>query len=110
LIELHNLSFNYSDTLIVDSLNLKLEDNQIVTIMGHSGCGKSTVLRLIAGLEKPSSGSYFINGNSNSTSIIKNMRFAFQDYDAFPWMTVYKNMLLGGAVETNIASDSFTAL
>ena len=51
-----NLSFSYNDTLIFDNFNLDIEENSICTVVGSSGCGKTTLLKLIANLEKPSNG------------------------------------------------------
>jgi len=98
IVELKNVSFTYSDTLVVKDLNLAIEDVQIVSIMGPSGCGKSTVLRLLSGLEKPQSGECLFEGHILERPSQK-LRFSFQDFDAFPWRTVKENLLLGGASE-----------
>lgn len=105
LVELKNVSFAYSETLVVKDLNLAIEDAQIVSIMGPSGCGKSTVLRLLAGLEKPIFGDCLFDGKKIDRPS-PNLRFSFQDFDAFPWKTVEDNLLLGGASK-NERSNAF---
>ena len=105
LIELKNVSFSYSETLIVKNLDLTIEDKQIISIMGPSGCGKSTILRVIAGLEKPVSGKCLFK-NKSVDRPSPDLRFSFQDFDAFPWKTVKNNLLFGGASE-NIDSEAF---
>lgn len=96
LIELKKAEFAYVDVAVVGPLDLAIETGQIISIMGPSGCGKSTVLRLISGLEKPTGGRCFFNG-ANLEQSSPQLRFSFQDYDAFPWRTVRQNLLLGGA-------------
>jgi ABC-type nitrate/sulfonate/bicarbonate transport system ATPase subunit len=96
ILELQNVSFSYSDILVVNNLDLAIEASGIVSIMGPSGCGKSTVLRLMSGLEKPSLGRCLFDGKQLDQPSPK-LRYSFQDFDAFPWRTVRQNLLLGGA-------------
>ena len=86
----------------VDDLNLVIEDNAFVTLLGPSGCGKTTTLRMIAGLETPTSGRITIGDrvvfdSEKGINIPANKRkvgFLFQNYALWPNMTVYKNCLL----------------
>jgi NitT/TauT family transport system ATP-binding protein len=55
-VKIVNLSFSYNDTKIFDNFNLDIEENSICTVVGSSGCGKTTLLKLISNLEKPSGG------------------------------------------------------
>ena len=87
----------------VDDLNLVIDDNAFVTLLGPSGCGKTTTLRMIAGLETPTSGHITIGGrvvydSEAGINIPPNKRkvgFLFQNYALWPNMTVYQNISFG---------------
>lgn len=95
-IKINNLSFAYKDQpdrLILKEIDLEVEHGEFVCLLGQSGCGKSTFLRLLAGLEDPSSGEIKMNdkplkGASLDRSVV------FQDYGLFPWMTAGENIML----------------
>lgn len=96
IFELRDINQTYGDKVIIDGLDLSIEDKpnrgELNVIMGESGCGKSTVLRYMAGLQKPTSGEIIYKGKPKS----KSDRFAmvFQRYSSFPWYTVEKNIAL----------------
>ena len=77
--------------------NLHVEDGEFLVIVGPSGCGKTTTLRLIAGLEEPTSGKIFIGGKlvNNIEPKDRNIAMIFQHYALYPHMTVYDNMAFG---------------
>ncbi len=87
----------------VDDLNLVIDDNAFVTLLGPSGCGKTTTLRMIAGLETPTSGKITIGDrvvfdSAEGINIPANKRkvgFLFQNYALWPNMTVYQNISFG---------------
>ena len=87
----------------VDDLNLVIEDNAFVTLLGPSGCGKTTTLRMIAGLETPTSGKITIGDtvvydSEQGINIPPNKRkvgFLFQNYALWPNMTVHDNIAFG---------------
>ena len=87
----------------VEHLDLKLEDNAFVTLLGPSGCGKTTTLRMIAGLETPTSGRITIGDkvvfdSEEGINVPANKRkvgFLFQNYALWPNMTVYQNISFG---------------
>lgn len=87
----------------VDDLNLVIEDNAFVTLLGPSGCGKTTTLRMIAGLETPTSGKITIGDtvvydSQEGINVPPNKRsvgFLFQNYALWPNMTVYENIAFG---------------
>ncbi len=92
------LSFEYESNGLkykaLDRINLKIEDGEFVCILGHSGCGKTTLLNIAAGLLKPSDGKVFVDdkevdGPGLDRSVV------FQHYSLFPWMTVKKNVMFG---------------
>lgn len=63
MIELNNISFSYGEAEVLKNLSLKVRDGECVCIKGESGCGKTTALRLIAGLEVPTSGTVTADGD-----------------------------------------------
>ena len=102
-IELTHITKRWGGYYAVDDLNLVIEDNAFVTLLGPSGCGKTTTLRMIAGLETPTSGKITIDGvtvfdSEAGINVPANKRrvgFLFQNYALWPNMTVYKNIAFG---------------
>ena len=84
MLEFKSVTFSYGKKKVLSDLSFRLERGEILAIMGESGCGKSTVLNLIAGLRKPQSGSIVCNTNRIS--------YAFQEPRLFPWLTVEENL------------------
>jgi len=99
IIELHNVNQTYDNgkTMIIKNLNLLIEDKpnqgQFVIVLGASGCGKSTILRYIAGLQRPSNGEVLIKAKPREET--DRIGMVFQQYSSFPWMTVMENVALG---------------
>ena len=82
---------------IIKNLNLEIEDGSFTVLLGASGCGKSTILRMVAGLEKETSGDIHI-GNKNMKNIDpgdRNIAMVFQNYALYPTMTVKENIEFG---------------
>ena len=75
-IELNNVSFRYNETmpLVVDDLSLKIRPGQYVAIVGSTGCGKSTLMRLMLGFEKPQKGAVYYDGRDLNTIDLKSLR------------------------------------
>jgi ABC-type sugar transport systems, ATPase components len=102
-IVLTNVVKRWKDFYAVDHLNLKMDDNAFITLLGPSGCGKTTTLRMIAGLETPTSGKITIGDrvvfdSEMGINIPPNKRkvgFLFQNYALWPNMTVYQNISFG---------------
>lgn len=80
----------------IDHLDLEVSDGEFFTLLGPSGCGKTTTLRIIAGLETPSSGKVFIGGRDYTNTHPRNRDVAmvFQSYALYPHMTVKENLVL----------------
>lgn len=94
-IDIENLSFAYENgnNLILKDISTHIDSGEFVCILGQSGCGKSTMLRLLAGLENPTEGAIFIDGKEiNGTSLSRGV--VFQDYGLYPWMTAGENIML----------------
>ena len=100
---LKNITKKWGDSIAVDNLNMVIKDRGFVTLLGPSGCGKTTTLRMIAGLETPTSGEIIIDGVTvfdskkgiNISPAKRNVGFLFQNYALWPHMTVYKNIAFG---------------
>ena len=96
-LSIENLDFSYGKTQVVKNFSLQVEEGSFTTLLGASGCGKTTLLRLISGFLEPDSGKIKINGKTIN-GILPNKRkigFVFQDYALFPHLTVEQNLLYG---------------
>ena len=93
-IELRNVSKKFGGVAAVSGVNLSVKEGELVALLGPSGGGKTTVLRMISGLETPTEGDIFIRGQRvNDISVQKrNIGFVFQSYALFKNMTVFKNI------------------
>lgn len=100
VVSLRNICQTYhsddKDTILFDNLNFEIEDipgaGQFVSILGRSGCGKSTILRYIAGLQNPTSGEIFIYGKRKTEN--DHIPMVFQQYSSFHWKSVIENVAL----------------
>ncbi|MFT9005834.1 MAG: ABC transporter ATP-binding protein, partial [Liquorilactobacillus hordei] len=94
VLELKDVTKDYKKTNIIRKMNLQVEDGEFLVMLGPSGCGKSTTLRMIAGLEVPSTGKILIDGKDSQkiSSLERNIAMVFQDYALYPNMTVYQNL------------------
>jgi multiple sugar transport system ATP-binding protein len=91
---LKDLSKRFGDTQALADLNLSIRDGEFVVLLGPTGAGKTTTLRLIAGLERPDSGSIEIGGRKvgSEAPADRDVAFVFQQYSLYPHMTVYDNL------------------
>src|SRR5579863_1596826 len=96
-IELRNVTKSFSETVAVNDVSFTVKEGELMALLGPSGGGKTTVLRMIAGLEVPTEGDIFIRGaRVNDISVQKrNIGFVFQNYALFKNMTVFKNIAFG---------------
>lgn len=96
VIELRDITMSYGDQSILEHFNLHVEQGTFLTIIGSSGCGKTTALKLMNGLLTPESGSVFINGIDISKTDMNELRrgigYVIQEIGLFPHMTVEKNI------------------
>ncbi len=97
LLELRHITAGYDKNMILRDFSLKVERGQFVSLLGSSGCGKTTTLRLIAGFSQPKSGSVIFDGRdiTNVPLHKRNFGFVFQSYALFPHMTVFENVAFG---------------
>ena len=82
---------------IIDGIDLEIKDKEFIVLVGSSGCGKSTILRLISGLEDITSGEIFIDDKivNNVHPKDRDIAFVFQSYALYPHMSVYENIAFG---------------
>lgn len=96
-IEFKNVSFSYGENKVLDNLSFKLEEKKIYALVGHSGCGKSTIAKLLSGFYKLDSGSIEIGGYSleeyTKEAVINNISFVFQNTKLFK-KSIYENIAL----------------
>ena len=97
-IELNDITFRYEGhngpRTALSHVSLAVEDGEFVCLVGRSGCGKTTLLRLIAGLQFPASGQILLDGKP-VTGPGTDRAVVFQNYALFPWMTARKNVEFG---------------
>ncbi len=96
-IRFENVSRHFGDVKAVDHANLEIGDGEFFSMLGPSGSGKTTCLRMIAGFDRPTSGSIFLYGQdvSNLPPYERNVNTVFQDYALFPHMTIEDNIAYG---------------
>lgn len=102
-ISLHNISKSFGKKEVITNLSLEMEDGKFTTLLGSSGCGKTTLLRMIAGLETPDSGEILFDDEPvfskekgiNVPPEKRNLSFVFQDFALWPHTTVFENVAFG---------------
>ena len=97
LLQIHDLNFRYGEKPVLHNLSLEVEEGEFVSLLGTSGCGKTTVLLLIAGFEKPERGVIEVGGEvlNDIPAYQRNMGMVFQNYALFPHMSVIENVAYG---------------
>ena len=96
-LEVLNVSKLYDDVTAVEQVSLTINQGEIFALLGGSGCGKTTLLRMLAGFEKPNEGDIRINGESvlHRPPYQRPVNMMFQSYALFPHMTVAQNVAFG---------------
>ncbi len=94
VLELFKLSKAYGSSVIVKEFNLNIAPGEFVTLIGHSGCGKSTVLSMVAGLTGVTEGAMILSGRETSEAG-PDRGVVFQSPCLLPWMTAFENVMLG---------------
>ena len=108
MLELKNISKKFKDRQILSDFNLTVEENKILAIVGPSGGGKTTLLRMLAGLEKIDSGEIIYNGESLPIDELEKrnlLGFVFQDFQLFPHLTVLENLVLSPIKTMNMPKE-----
>ena len=108
MLELKNISKRFKDRQILSNFNLTVEENKILAIVGPSGGGKTTLLRMLAGLEKIDFGEIIYNGESLPIDELEKrnlLGFVFQDFQLFPHLTVLENLVLSPIKTMNMSKE-----
>jgi NitT/TauT family transport system ATP-binding protein len=85
----------FSGQVVLENVSLHVGDHEFVTIVGASGCGKTTFLKMLLGVESPSRGTFLIDGEPLASEPGPDRGIVFQRYSLFPHLTVMKNLMLG---------------
>lgn len=96
VIEFKKVKKLYNEKIVIENLNLSIEQGEFITVIGSSGCGKTTLLKMINGLSMATSGDVVVNGenlnNRNLIDLRRNIGYVIQGSVLFPHMTVEKNI------------------
>ncbi|HCM28810.1 MAG TPA: spermidine/putrescine ABC transporter ATP-binding protein, partial [Treponema sp.] len=95
---LENIRVSYDGkTQVLQDLNLSIERGELVSLLGSSGCGKTTTLRVVAGFIEPSAGRFMLDGRDLTRTAVhkRNFGLVFQSYALFPHLTVFENVAFG---------------
>ena len=97
MLELRHIKKSYDHVTILEDINLKIQDEEIVSILEPSGCGKTTLLNLVLGLTPADQGQILFDGKdiTNVPMEERGFNIVFQDYALFPNLNVYKNITYG---------------
>jgi NitT/TauT family transport system ATP-binding protein len=94
-VSVRNVWKQFGDHVVLENLRLEVADNEFVTIVGASGCGKTTFLRMLLGTDAPTRGQILIDGQPIRPEPDPSRGVVFQRYSLFPHLTVMGNLLLG---------------
>lgn len=93
-LSVHNVWKSYGDNLVLERLNMTVEQGEFVSMVGASGCGKSTFLKMLLGSEGPSKGEIILEGKPLSQEPDADRGIVFQKYSVFPHLTVLQNVMI----------------
>ncbi len=101
MIEARNLWKRYGDNVVLERINMTVAEGEFITMVGTSGCGKSTFLKMLLGTESPSSGELLLDGKPIPAEPGPDRGIVFQQYSVFPHMTVLQNVMAAKAFARN---------
>lgn len=93
MLEVKNVWKQYGDNIVLEQLNVSVQEGEFVTLVGASGCGKSTFLNMLLGTVQPSKGEILLDGQPISSEPGPDRGIVFQQYSVFPHMTVLENVI-----------------
>lgn len=108
MLELRNISKGFGDKKILSNFNVTIREKEILAIVGPSGGGKTTLLRMLAGLETIDSGEIYYNGNLVPLNELEKrplLGFVFQDFQLFPHLSVLDNLTLSPVKMMGMSKD-----
>jgi iron(III) transport system ATP-binding protein len=100
-LSIENVRHTFGATPVLDDVSLSVSAGEVVTLLGHSGCGKTTMLRIAAGLERPNAGRVILAGREVTGPSVfvppeqRGVGLMFQDYALFPHLTILDNVTFG---------------
>jgi NitT/TauT family transport system ATP-binding protein len=94
-VSVRNVWKEYGSTVVLENVRLEIADHEFVTIVGASGCGKTTFLKMLLGMEEPTRGQILIDGVPIRGEPDPTRGVVFQRYSSFPHLTVLENVMLG---------------
>ena len=108
IVSLRDIVVEFDGQRILDGLNLDIHDKEFVTLLGSSGCGKTTTLRLIAGFLEPNSGKVLLKGEdiTGVPPYKRPVNTVFQKYALFPHLNVFENVAFGLRLKKKIGRAS----
>ena len=112
MLELRNIHKRFGDKQILSDFNLTIHEGKILAIVGPSGGGKTTLLRMLAGLEKIDSGEVFYNGESLALDELSKRQllgFVFQDFQLFPHLSVLENLTISPVKMNGVPQEEANA-
>ncbi len=95
ILEARGLWKEYGDVVVLENINLTVREREFVTIVGASGCGKTTFLRMLLGEEAPTRGTFLLDAKPLPNEPGPDRGIVFQRYSVFPHLTVLQNVMLG---------------
>ena len=99
MIQAKNLWKTYGDNVVLERLNLSVKAGEFITMVGTSGCGKTTFLKMLLGMESPSSGQLLLDGEPIPSEPDQARGIVFQQYSVFPHLTVLQNVIIAREFE-----------
>nr|WP_049765465.1 ABC transporter ATP-binding protein [Cellvibrio japonicus] len=99
MIQAKNLWKTYGNTVVLERMNLSVNAGEFITMVGTSGCGKSTFLKMLLGMESPSSGQLLLDGQAIPNEPDQARGIVFQQYSVFPHLTVLQNVIIAREFE-----------
>ena len=100
-IEIKNLWKEYGQDVVLERLNAKVEEGEFVTVVGASGCGKTTFLKMMLGTESPTRGQLLLDGKPIPDEPDETRGIVFQRYSVLPHLTAVENVMLAGELESS---------
>lgn len=99
MLEVKHISKAYKDNVILEDINFTIKKGEVISIVGNSGCGKSTILKCLNRIENISSGEIILNGKDIAEYKVEELRqkigLVFQDYNLFEHLTIIDNLTIG---------------
>lgn len=99
VIEAHHLWKEYGDNVVLENINVSVKEGEFITIVGTSGCGKTTFLKLLLGIEQPTRGEILLDGKTLPAEPNPDRGIVFQRYSVFPHLTVLQNVMIAKEFE-----------